>query len=96
MTESSLFLNDGNVMPVLRALIGEAEDMAASKEHKSLPKRLRLGKLTRLDYLPLQAMLMLKETHQLDIIFSDLDHLKPALERYGVLTKLVDERALQA
>jgi hypothetical protein len=83
-------------MPVLRALIGEAEDMAVSREHKRLPKRLRLGTLTRLDYLTVQAMLMLKETHQLDIIFSELDHLKPALKRYGVLTKLLDEGALQA
>jgi hypothetical protein len=76
VTEQRLSIDDGNAMPVLCSLISEPQPMASSTALCSVSCKA----LTRLEYPTLQAMLALKTR----VTFCDLEHLVPALERYGL------------
>jgi hypothetical protein len=80
VTERGLYVDDGNVLPTLRALMGELSAMADAPQ----PKAIDCKPLTRLDYRTLQAMLALKIAYQDQVDFEGLEHLEPALIRYGL------------
>ena len=79
MIETSLYLDDGNVLPTLRALICEPSAIADAPGFRTL----RCEALGRLNYPTLQAMLALKIAFDDRIGFVGLEHLEPALIRYG-------------
>jgi hypothetical protein len=76
VTEHRLSIDDGNAMSILCSLISERQAMASAPALTSVSCKA----LTRLEYPTLQAMLAVRKR----VAFCDLDHLAPALERYGL------------
>jgi hypothetical protein len=92
VTERSLYLDDGNVLPTLRALMSEPSAMADAPQLRAIDCKT----LKRLDYRTLQAMLALKIAYEDQIGFVDLEHLEPALSRYGLAPSFFVAKQAQA